>query len=185
MPTLSPSKFTQEVHRTKTPPINTLHSTIVRESSNQHPANCKKKFFAAGDSHLKRLSKQLFNYSIRDTHTVIKTFDGATTKRLGHHDLSILKEDKPDSALIHIGTNDVNNHKLYAVSPEKLASDIIEIDRTCKSFNVKEVFVSSVLCRNEIILSNQLNRTNELLNKLCKENDFNHISNSNITSSHL
>ena len=97
----------------------------------------------------------------------------------------ILKEDKPDSVLLHIGTNDVNHHNLYAVSTEKLASDIIEIDRTCKAFNVKEVFISSVLCRNEVILSNQINRTNELLNKLCKENDFNYISNSNITPSHL
>ena len=78
--TLSPSKFTQEVHQTKTPPINTSPSTIVRESSNQHPTNRKRKLFAVGDSHLKRLGKQLFNYSIRDTHTVIKTFDGATTK---------------------------------------------------------------------------------------------------------
>ena len=184
-PTLSSSKSTQEVHQTKTPPINTSPSTIVRESSYQHPTNRKRKLFVVGDSHLKRLSKQLFNYSIRDTHAVIKNFDGATTKRLGHHVLPILKEDKPDSVLIHIGTNDVNNHKLYAVSPEKLASGIIEIGRTCKSFNVKEVFISSVLCWNEVILSNQFNCTNELLNKLCKENDFNYISNSNITPSHL
>ena len=111
--------------------------------------------------------------------------DVATAKRLGQHVLLILKEDKPDSVLLHIGTNDVNHHNLYAVSTEKLASDIIEIDRTCKAFNVKEVFISSVLCRNEVILSSQINRTNELLNKLCKENDFNYISNSNITPSHL
>ena len=111
--------------------------------------------------------------------------DVATAKRLGQHVLLILKEDKPDSVLLHIGTNDVNHHNLYAVSTEKLAPDIIEIDSTCKGFNVKEVFISSVLCRNEVILSSQINRTNELLNKLCKENDFNYISNSNITPSHL
>ena len=33
-------------------------------------------------------------------------------------------------------------------------------------------------------LSNQINRTNELLNRLCKENDFIYISNSNITPLH-
>ena len=104
---------------------------------------------------------------------------------MGHHVLPILKEDEPDSLLIHIGTSDINNHKLYTVSPEKLASDMIEIGRTCKSFNVKEEFISFVLCRNEVILSNQINRTNELLNKLCKENGFIYISNSNITPSHL
>ena len=38
---LSPSKSTQEVHQTKIPPINTSPSTIVRESSNQHPTNRK------------------------------------------------------------------------------------------------------------------------------------------------
>ena len=99
--------------------------------------------------------------------------------------MPILKEDKPDSVLIHIVTNDINYHKSYAVSTEKIASDIIEIGRTCKSFNVKELFISSVLCQNEAILSNQVNRTNELLNKLCKENGFIYISNSNITPSHL
>ena len=50
---------------------------------------------------------------------------------------------------------------------------------------MKEVFISSVLCQNEVILSNQINLTNELLNKLCKENGFIYISNSNITPSHL
>ena len=64
-------------------------------------------------------------------------------------------------------------------------SDIIEIGRTWRSFNMKEVFISSVLCQNEVILSNQINRTNELLNKLCKENGFICILNSNITPSHL
>ena len=120
-PTLSSSKSTQEVHQTKTPPINTSPSTTIRESSYQHPTNCKRKLFVVGDSHLKRLSKQLLNYSIRDAHAVIKNFDGETTKRLGHHVLPILKEDKPDSVLIHVGTNDINNRKLYAVSPKKLA----------------------------------------------------------------
>ena len=89
------------------------------------------------------------------------------------------------SVLIHIGTNDINNHKLYAVLPEKLASGIIEFGRTCNSFNVKEVFVTSVLCQKEAILSNQITCTNELLNKLCKENGFIYILNSNITPSHL
>ena len=120
-PTLSPTKSTPEVHQIKTPPINTSPSPIIRESSYQHPTNRKRKHFAVGNSHLKRLSKQLFNYSIRDTYAVIKNFDGATTKRLGHHVLPILKEDKPDSVLIHVGTNDINNRKLYAVSPKKLA----------------------------------------------------------------
>ena len=184
-PTLSPSKSTQEVHLTKTSPINASPSTIVRKSSYQHPTNRKRKLFVVGDSHLKRLSKQLFNYSIRDTHAVIRNFYGTTTRRLGHHVLPILKEDKPDSALIYIGTSDINNHKLYAASSEMLASDIIEIARTCKSCNMKEVFISSVLCWNEVILSNEIDRTSKLLTKLCKENDFIYISNSNITPQHL
>ena len=78
-PTLSPSKSTQEVHQTKTPPINTSPSTIVRESSNQNPTNRKRKLFVVGDSHLKRLSKHLLNYSIRNTYVVIKNFDVPTT----------------------------------------------------------------------------------------------------------
>ena len=79
-PTLSPTKFTQEFHQIKTPSTNKSPSPIVRESSYQHPANRKRKLFVVGDSHLKRLSKQLFNYPIRDTHAVIQNFDGAVRK---------------------------------------------------------------------------------------------------------
>ena len=102
------------------------------------------------------------------------------TPRLAH-----IERDKPDSMLIHIGTNDINNHKLYAASPGKLPSDIIKIGRSCMLFNVKEVFISSALCQNELILSNQFNRSNELLNKLCKESGFIYILIRNITPSHL
>ena len=137
--TISSTKSTQEVHQIKTPPKNTSPSPIVRESSYlTSTLLTAEKTFVVGNSHLKRLSKQLFNYSMRDTHAVIKNFDGATTKRLVHHVLPKMKEDKPDSVLIHIGTNDINNHKFYAVSPEKLALGIIKIGRTCKSFNVKK-----------------------------------------------
>ena len=80
-PTLSTTKSTQEVHQIKTPPINTSPSPIVRGSSYQHLTSRKRKLFVAGDSHLKSLSKQLFNYSRRDAHAVIKHFDGARTKR--------------------------------------------------------------------------------------------------------
>ena len=99
--------------------------------------------------------------------------------------MPILKEDKPDSALIHISMSDINNQKLYEVSPEKLASDIIEIGHTWKSFNVKWVIILSALCQNEVILSGQINRTKDLLNRLCKKIDFIYISKSNITPSHL
>ena len=129
--TLSPTKSTQEVHHIKTPPMNASPSPIVCKSPYQHPANCKRKYFFVRDSHLKRLRKQGFNYSIRDAHTVIKNFDSVMAKRLGHHILPKLREDKPDSVLIHICTNNISHHKLYAVSPEKLASDNIEIGRTC------------------------------------------------------
>ena len=80
-PTLSTTKSTQEHHQIKTPPINTSPSPLVRGSSYQHLTSRKRKLFVAGDSHLKSLSKQLFNYSRRDAHAVIKHFYGARTKR--------------------------------------------------------------------------------------------------------
>ena len=98
-PNLSPMKSTQGVNQIKAPPINTSPSPIVCESSSQHLANCKRKLFVVSDSHLKRLSKQFFNYSIRDTHAAIKYFDATTTKRFGHHILPTLKEDNPDSCV--------------------------------------------------------------------------------------
>ena len=94
----------------KPPPLRTESAVAVdknksvQQTNNIGNPNNKKKLLVCGDSHVKRLSKRLLNNSLKKSHTVLKNFNGAHIKRLSHHILPYLHEDKPDSVIFHIGT---------------------------------------------------------------------------------
>ena len=94
----------------KPPPLRTESAVAVDKNKSVHQMNTignpnnNKKLLVCGDSHVKRLSKRLLNNSLKKSHAVLKTFDGANIKRLSHHILPYLHEDKPDSVIFHIGT---------------------------------------------------------------------------------
>ena len=76
----------------------------VQQMNNIWNPNNNKKLLVCGDSHVKRLSKRLLNNSLKKSHAVLKNFDGANIKRLSHHILPYLHEDKPDSVILHMET---------------------------------------------------------------------------------
>ena len=136
------------------------------------------KLLVCGDSHVKRLSKLLLNSSLKKSHAVLKNFDGANIKRLCHHILSYLHEDKPDSVILHIGTNDVQPN--MDSTPEKLSDEKINLSQICKQFGVKNVHVSLILPKNDIRLSHFISKVNNLVADKCKRYDVIFISNENI-----
>ena len=135
----------------KPPPPRTESAVAVEKNKNVQPTNNignpnnKKKLLVCGDSHVKRLSKLLLSNSLKKSHAVLKNFDGAHIKRLSHHILSYLHEDKPDSLILHIGTNDVQPN--MDSTPEKLSDEIINLSQIRKQSGVKNVYVSSIFQR--------------------------------------
>ena len=148
----------------KTPPLGTESAVEVDKNKNVqrtnnigNPSN-KKKLLVCGDSHVKRLSKK--------SHAVLKNFDGANIKRLSHYILPYLHEDKPDSVILHIGTNNVQPN--MDSTQEKLSDEIINLSQICKQSGVKNVYVSSILPKNDSRLSHFISKVNNLLADKCK-----------------
>ena len=68
-----------------------------------------KKICVIGDSHLNRITRNIFQKSVNGGETYFNVFRGAASNRLNHFILPTLHEDQPDVVLLHIGSNDVNN----------------------------------------------------------------------------
>ena len=65
-----------------------------------------KKTCIMGDSHIRRIKKNLFNNSINEGKAHRSSFSGATIIRLDHFITPILEEDRPDIIIIHVGSNE-------------------------------------------------------------------------------
>ena len=168
----------------KPPPLRTESAVAVHKNKNvqrtnniENPNN-NKKLLVCGDSHVKRLGKLLINNSLKKSHAVLKNFDGTNIKRLSHHILPYLHEYKRDSVILHIGTNDVQPN--MDSTPEKLSDEIINLSQICKQSGVKNVYVSSILPKNDSRLSHFISKVNNLLADKCKRYDVIFISNENI-----
>ena len=146
----------------KPPPLRTESTVAVDKNKNVQRTNKigipnnKNKLLVCGDSQVKRLSKLLLNNSLKKSHAVLKNFVGANIKRPSHHTLPYLHEDKPNSVILHIGTNDVQPN--MDSTPEKLSDEIINLSQICKKSGVKNFYVSSILPKNDSRLSHFISK---------------------------
>ena len=64
-----------------------------------------KKTCIVGDSHIRRIKKNLFNNSITGGKAHLNNFSGANINRLDHFISPNLEEDRADIITIHVGLN--------------------------------------------------------------------------------
>ena len=85
-----------------------------------------------GDSHLKRVDKDMLKYYITNSNEKIYTkyFDGVKSNKICHHMLTTLHNDRPSRVVIHAGTNDVHENA-WATDVTKKS---IKIGVMCKSW---------------------------------------------------
>ena len=62
--------------------------------------NFGQKICVIGDSHLKRIKRNIFQKSVDEGKTYFNVFRGATSKRLNHYILPTPHEDQPDVAFV-------------------------------------------------------------------------------------
>jgi len=160
-----------------------LQPVVRRRNKN----NGKKKIFVVGDSHVKRLNKDIMTYWLDDQNSTLKTksFEGANTKRIKHHILPSLHEEQPDKVIIHAGTNDISPNTIHIVRPFDLAEQILNVGKVCKSFGVDDIFISSILPRKDVECKQLILEVNDALKNMCNFNGFKFISNNNINDSFL
>ena len=110
-----------------------------------------------------------------------RSFSGANSKQLDPYIIPTLVDDKPDVALLHVGTNGI----LSNANDTELANNIINIGLHCKNHGVNKVFLSSKLVKKNPKLNRIIRRVSDQLRELCKINDFLFINNEMITTDHL
>ena len=86
-----------------------------------------KKIVAIGDSHLKRIKRNLFKNSFDNAKSFIKSFGGAKTEHMKHYVIPSLKEQKPDIIAIHVSGNNINYKNKSNVNVNELADNIVMI----------------------------------------------------------
>ena len=183
------SNFTQNHVQSRRPDVcitekyvqNFSPPTIPGNSSYATRTKFGKKIFVVGDSHVKRMKRIDFNKQLRSGKAFFKTFSGANTKQLSHYIIPSLVDDKPDTVIIHVGTNDVLN----GANDTELANSIIKIGMICKQHGVNDVFISSILVKKSPRLNALVRKVNDQLRDLCVSNGFQFISNDMISTDYL
>ena len=82
-----------------------------------------KKIFVVGDSHVKRMKHLDFNKELHSGTAFSRSFSGANSKQLDHYIIPTLVDDKPDVALLLVGTNYIPSK----ANDTELSNNIINI----------------------------------------------------------
>ena len=118
-----------------------------------------------------------FNEYINNGQASMKVFPGATPKELLYYCIPTLKEGKPNTCILNIGTNSLKNDDI-----SEITTDITNIVKRCHEYGVNNVYVSSLTCRP------QFQEKVDQLNKLVCNNqvlcDFTLTENGNINKYH-
>ena len=135
------------------------------------------------DSILKGIRIRKFNRYITNATARLKYFPGSTSEELTHYVVPILQEESFNSALIHIGINDILKVQ-SDLKFESLTRNILEISQRCKEHGIEEIIISSLVVT-ERIDPNLLVRANASLCNMCNGNGFCFVDNSNISVDNL
>ena len=144
-----------------------------------------KKVMVVGDSHVKRIRRNLFNNSFENARSYLKSFSGAKTEDMKHYIIPSLNEQNPDVIVIHVGGNDINFRNKDNINEKELAKNIINVAMICRNSGVPDVLISEILPKKSNILTAIIRRVNDELQELCKEYNFSFISNKRITRNFL
>ena len=104
---------------------------------------------------------------------------------LHHYIIPSLLKEKPDTVVIHVGSNNITHRIFDDFNAEKLADEIIDIGKTCRQYGVKDVIFSSIFVKNSIKLGKMISQVNGAVTKKVEENGFYLVSNGNNLRKHL
>ena len=81
--------------------------------------------------------------------------------------------------------NPTRKRKLFALSTDEIINAVLEIGKLCQSHGVKDIFISSLICRKNNFQNNKVSMINKLLRRACDSLGFHFIYNSSIARNHL
>ena len=170
------SENIQEANHASTTETNTVKDSKIKNAntSNENIKSAPKKkrnnkdqnkdvTAIIGDS----IIKYVYGWELPDKENkvVVKHFSGSTTEDMKTYFQPPLKRD-PDRVIIHVGTNDLR----FNQDPVTIAKNIIDIAKPSKT-NKNEILLSSIVPRRDS-LNGKGRQVNNILQKLCIENNF-------------
>ena len=163
----------------------TLRKTIPGNNSFSGAVKHGRKVAIFSDSICNRMGTQQLRQKLK-CYINKKYFPGATTDELyEHYMLPTLKKNTPDTAIIHIGVNDIlakgtPDGGLTSNVIREVSDNIIKCGEVCRSYGVNNICISSVLPFKGRRAQLTVNQINSNLAKLCQEMCFDFLLNDNI-----
>ena len=160
----------------KTAPGNSSFSDTVKEGH---------KVALFSDSICNRMSKHDLKKKL-NCNIAKKSFPGATTDDMFKYYMwPTLEKNTPDTAIIHIGVNDIlgkgtPDGGLTENSIEQIAQDIMRCGEVCERAGVNTICISSVLSFKGRRAQLSVDHINAQLAKLCRDKSYDFILNDNI-----
>ena len=121
-----------------------------------------RKTYIFGTNMVSNVKAKKLNNKLRGASGSTGDFKGATIKRLRHHVLPSLVHDTPDIAVINGGCNNLGYKNKEALRTDDAVDAILEIGKLCQSHGVKDISISSFICRKKNFQSNKVNAINNL-----------------------
>ena len=115
----------------------------------------------------------------------LNVFRGENIKRWHQLIQPILHENKPDTVLIHTGSNEIIPSKQQDLNVTYVVQTVIDIGLYCRKFGVQDVIISSTLVKRNFHFTRIIRQINDLLIEYCASNNFHHLTNDNISRQNL
>ena len=156
------------------------HSIPGKQNTTMNTTKSDKKVTViAGDSIVKNL--QGWRLSDTNNHVVVKSFAGATIEDMEDYLKPIIRK-RPESIILHVGTNDLKN-----LSPKQVAEGFANLGSQIneESPNTNIVISSIILRTDNPQLAAKATEANKLIYSLCSKNKWKFINHSSINSTCL
>ena len=134
------------------------------------------KIFLIG--YLNRINKENFRKEFKGDCVYFKRFPGAHTKQLDYYSIPMLVDEKPNTTITHLGTNDIIKSNYHTIGIENIGLKY-------KYYGVGQIALSSILARINNDLNKFIKHVNFSLRRLCKACGFAFIFNENIDRNRL
>ena len=118
------------------------------------------------------------NSQLKEGRIHLRVLPCAKRNQLNHYVIPTLEEFDYDCAIIHVGINDTLRSKDMSELKD-LPKEIMQIGKTCQSYNIGKVYVSSILSSTRTSID--IGQINEVMKELCYKNNFAFIDHQNMT----
>ena len=134
--------------------------------------------FSDSIANFDRNTKAKINNSIRSGRVRFRNFPGATSGELLHYMDPTLAEGNYDTAIVHVGINDIINDDSSS-KIENLVLNLEKIAIKLKKYGIKNVCLSGLVFTTRVYLP-LLNQVNKCVLDICKAHNISFINNDNI-----